>query len=123
MRQFVIAALAGVACGFALPATAADAQAGAKVFRTQCSACHTVEEGKHRVGPSLFGVFGRKNGQAEGFKYSAANKKADLTWDEATLDKYLTNPRALIPGTTMAFVGIRNATQRENVIEYLKTVK
>jgi len=128
MRHVLIAAAvlfaAGAfATGWAAPAAAADAEAGAKVFRSQCGACHTVEPGKNRVGPSMFGIFGRKSGEVEGFRYSAANKAANLTWDAETLDKYLTNPRALVPRTTMAFAGIRNATQRADLIAYLETLK
>ena len=97
VRRFVIAVIFVVAAGTA--ARAAEAEAGARVFRTQCGACHVVEAGKNRVGPSLFGIVGRKSGQVEGFRYSPANKAADLTWDAATLDKYLANPREMVPGT------------------------
>lgn len=122
MRRILSAAVVlAVAAGG--PAWAADAEAGARVFRTQCGACHVVEEGKNRVGPSMFGIFGRKSGQVEGFKYSAANKAADLTWDAETLETYLTNPRAVVPGTTMTFVGVKNPTQRADLIAYLQTIK
>ena len=120
MRRFVIASIFVVAAGTA--ARAAEAEAGARVFRTQCGACHVVEAGKNRVGPSLFGIVGRKSGQVEGFRYSPANKAADLTWDAATLDKYLANPREMVPGTTMTFAGVKNATQRADLIAYLATI-
>jgi cytochrome c len=108
---------------FAAPAAAADAEAGARVFRTQCGACHVVEAGKNRVGPSMAGIVGRKSGTVEGFRYSAANKGADITWTPEVLEKYLTNPKAVVPGTTMAYVGLRNATQRADLIAYLETLK
>ncbi len=117
---------AASAAALALPAAsagAADAEAGGRVFRTQCGACHTVEAGKNRVGPSLFGIVGRVSGQVEGFKYSAANKDAHITWTPEVLDKYLTAPKELVPGTTMAFVGIKNATQRADLVAYLETLK
>lgn len=104
-------------------AQAADPEAGARVFKAQCSACHVVEAGKNRIGPSLFGIVGRKSGQIEGFRYSAANKAANLTWDEATLDKYLTSPRTVVPGTIMTYAGLKNDTQRADLIAYLATVK
>jgi len=116
-------AIAAFAAAFAMPAHAADAEAGARVFRTQCGACHVVEAGKNRVGPSLFNIVGRMSGQVEGFRYSAANRDAKLIWTPEVLETYLTNPKAVVPGTTMAFVGIRNATQRADLIAYLQTVK
>ncbi|MCX7375237.1 MAG: cytochrome c family protein [Alphaproteobacteria bacterium] len=122
MRLFAIAALAAAV----LPGGAAwagDAEAGARVFRTQCGACHVVEAGKNRVGPSMFGIVGRVSGTVEGFRYSAANRDAKLTWTPEVLDKYLVNPRETIPGTTMAYVGLKNATQRADLIAYLETLK
>lgn len=120
MRLAVLATLAALA---AAPALAADPAAGERVFKTQCGACHSALEGKNLVGPSLHGIVGRHSGQIAGFRYSAANKSADLTWDEATLDVYLTNPRAKIPGTTMTYVGLKNDTQRADLIAYLATLK
>ena len=97
-----------------------DAANGEKVF-AKCKACHTVEVGKNKVGPSLGGVVGRKSGTVEGFNYSDAMKKAGLTWDEATLNTYLTNPKQLVPGTKMAFPGLPKEQDRLDVIAYLKS--
>ncbi|MBL0932631.1 MAG: cytochrome c family protein [Alphaproteobacteria bacterium] len=109
---------------YATPAQAADAAAGEAAFKRLCSACHIVTaEGRRGVGPTLFGVVGRHSGKVEGFRYSAANQKADLVWTPDVLDKYLINPREIVPGTTMAFAGIRNETERANVIAYLATLK
>jgi len=122
MRRLALAALA--AC--VLPGTAAlaaDAEAGARVFRIQCGACHVTEAGKNRVGPSLHAIVGRKSGTVEGFRYSAANQNADIVWTPEVLDKYLVNPREMIPGTTMVYVGLRNATQRADLVAYLETLK
>lgn len=123
MRRLLLAAVFAAATLSVVPALAADAEAGGRVFRSQCGACHTVEAGKNRVGPSLFGIVGRKSGEVEGFKYSAANKAANMTWDAETLDKYLIAPREVIKGTTMAFVGVKNPTQRADLIAYLETLK
>jgi cytochrome c len=125
MRLAKMAALAAAVILPALPAQAsdADAEAGARVFRTQCGACHTVEAGKNRVGPSMFGIVGRKSGEVEGFRYSAANKAANITWTPEELDTYLVNPRARIPGTTMAYVGLKNDKQRADLIAYLQSIK
>lgn len=100
-------------------ASAADINAGEKVFK-KCKACHSLQPGKKKVGPSLYGVVGRKSGTLEGFKFSKAMKNADITWDEKTLDEYLTKPRAYVKGTRMAFVGLKKGEDRENVIAYIK---
>ena len=97
-----------------------DADAGAKVF-AQCSACHTVGAGaQNSVGPVLNGVVGRAAGTYPGYRYSSAMRKSGLTWDEATLQKYLKAPDQVLPGTKMAFAGISAADDLDNVIAYLK---
>lgn len=74
------------------------------------------------VGPSLFGIVGRPAGSVPGFHYSAANRNSGLTWDTATLDKYLTNPRQMVPGTLMAYPGLTDARKRTDLIAYLATL-
>ena len=99
---------------------AGDPEAGAQVFQA-CAACHALEPGVHRTGPSLAGVFGRKAGTAEGFhRYSEALKSADLVWREDTLSGFLTDPQAFLPGNRMTFSGIPDAQARADVIAYLK---
>lgn len=112
-----------VATLIASPATLRADERGERVFKVQCGTCHTVEEGKNRVGPSLAGIVGRKSGLVAGFKYSAANKNADITWTVEVLDKYLVNPKAMVPGTTMTYAGLKNDTQRADVIAYLAAHK
>jgi cytochrome c2 len=99
---------------------AADAKPAAFA---QCAACHSVEPGKNGVGPSLAGVFGAKAGSVVNYTYTPANKNSGLTWDEATLDRYLTAPMKTIPGTKMSYGGMADAAQRKAVIDYLKTLK
>jgi cytochrome c len=103
-------------------AQAQDAAKGEQVFR-QCSVCHSTEAGVTKLGPSLHGVVGRKAGTEPGFAYSNAMTSFGKVWDAATLDAYLTNPAAAVPGGKMVFVGIKDATQRADVIAYLETLK
>lgn len=88
----------------------------------QCAACHSTEPGRNGVGPSLAGVVGRKAASLPGFNYSAALGKSGLTWDRATLDRWLTSPQRLVPGTKMPFAGIADAARRKEVVDYLSTL-
>lgn len=99
-----------------------DAAKGKTVFK-KCAICHAVEEGKNKIGPSLFGVVGRKAGEAKGFRFSPALKKSELVWNDENLHKYLENPRKTIKGTRMVFAGLRSKKDRDDVIAYLKTLK
>ncbi len=99
-----------------------DVAKGKQVFK-KCAICHDVRPGKHKIGPSLHGIFGTKAGDVKGFRFSPAMKKSGLTWDEATLDKYLENPRKVVKGTRMVFAGLKSKKDRENVIAYLKSLK
>jgi cytochrome c len=104
------------------PVGAADVEAGKADFK-KCALCHTVEAGKNKIGPSLFGVIGRKAASLENYSYSDAMKKFDHTWDAQTLDNYLADPRAVVPGTKMIFPGIKDEKERQDVIAYLETLK
>jgi cytochrome c len=120
MRRAVIAGLLLTESATAAPA--ADPAAGQQIFKAQCGICHSVAAGVNGIGPTLFGVVGRSAGGVPGFQYTADHKKLGVTWDAATLDKYLTNPRAMVPDTTMIYPGLKDDADRATLIAYLETL-
>jgi cytochrome c len=106
-----------------LGAAAAAAQAPAlSAAFTQCALCHSID-GSNGTGPTLKGIIGRKSGTVAGFRYSRAMRSAAIVWDEASLDRYLTDPQALVPGNIMPFSGVADEAQRAELIAYLKTLR
>jgi cytochrome c len=111
-----------LACAASSAYAAGDAQRGAQLFR-QCAACHSVQPGEHMTGPSLAHAWNHRAGSAEGFaRYSEALKRSGLKWNDATLDKWLAGPDRLVPGTAMAFPGVRDAQARQDLAAYLRAV-
>ena len=100
-------------------ANAADPVKGKKVFK-KCVACHSLEEGKNKIGPPLNNLLGRKAGSVDGYKYSKAMKNSGVVWDEESLDKFITKPRKFIPKTKMSFRGIKKKSLRDDLISFLK---
>lgn len=124
MKTSTIFLTTALVVGMAGSVAAQDkAKQGETIFKRTCGACHTVEPGKNRIGPSLAGVVGRKAGTEQGFKYSDAMAKAGVTWSDESLNKYLSDPKAFIPGNKMAFAGLKKDDERAAVIDYLEHVK
>jgi cytochrome c len=120
MMRALIAGL--LLAGFATNSLAADPAVGKQIFQTQCCICHTVIKGKNGIGPTLFGVVGRRAGSLPDFDYTADHKKLGITWNATTLNKYLTNPKAMVPDTTMIYPGLKDSTKRADVVAYLATL-
>ncbi|KAL0635329.1 iso-1-cytochrome c [Maublancomyces gigas] len=96
---------------------------GANLFKTRCAQCHTLEEnGSNKIGPNLHGLFGRKSGTVEGFQYTDANIQKGIVWSESTLFEYLENPKKYIPGTKMAFGGLKKEKDRNDLITHLRNM-
>jgi|ERR1700722_7645159 len=101
----------------------ASAQDGAQLFKSNCAVCHSAESGQNKIGPTLFGVVGRKAGTAAAYTYSDAMKKSGVTWTPDQLDQYLANPKGVVPNTKMLFLGLKNPEDRKAIIDYLATLK
>jgi cytochrome c len=120
MRRLALSAALAVLPLAAAPAWAqGDPAQGEKVF-ARCKTCHEVAKPQNKIGPHLIGLFGRKAGGVEGFKYSEAMAGSGKVWDETTLASYLKDPKGDMPGNKMAFPGLKKEDELANVIAYLK---
>lgn len=108
------------AAGLGMAAHAAPDAARGEQLYARCAACHALTT--DRVGPRHCGLLGRRAGSVAGFDYSAAMKKSGIVWDEKTLNRFLTKPLAVVPGSTMTYDGIPEARDRSDLIAYLKAV-
>ena len=101
---------------------AQNAERGRKVFE-ECIACHALKPTHEDIGPSLLGVLGRKAGSSEGFRYSNALRRSNLVWNQESLEKFLSDPQAFLPGNRMPYAGLVATEDRAAVIQYLETLK
>ena len=103
---------------------AADGAGGQEAFNNACRTCHSTKSGDNRLGPSLAGIVGKKAGSESGYQYSPSLKGSGVTFDEATLDKFITNPDSVVPGNNMKpYTGISDAAIRAKIIGFLKDAK
>lgn len=117
MRWTVPIVVFGALAGAARAQAQGDPLRGQALFESRCIACHSLDS--HRVGPALGGVFGRRAGTAEGYKYSAAVSSSGLVWTTLRLDGWLTSPEGLIPGQKMGY-SVANGRDRADLIAYLR---
>jgi cytochrome c len=119
----VVSGVALVALSLVLGSAAAladgDPEKGRQSFN-KCKACHSLEEGKNLIGPSLYGIVGRKAGTVPKFSYSKGMAELGVTWDAETMRKYLHNPKAMVPNTKMIFAGIPKDSEIDDLLAYLK---
>jgi cytochrome c len=106
-----------------VPAKAANE--GEAAFNNHCRTCHSTKKGDNRLGPSLYGIFGKKAGTVPGYtNYSQSLAGSGITWTESTLDKYIEDPEALVPNNNMKpYTGIRDPAERQKIIAYLKSIR
>jgi cytochrome c len=122
MKRLALILLLTAAAAPAARAQDAQVAAGKTAFASICALCHTAEKGRNNIGPSLFGVVGRKAGTAPGFSYSKAMTASGITWDADTIDVFITAPQARVPGTKMPYAGLKDAAKRQAIIAYLKSL-
>ncbi|MER9758233.1 cytochrome c family protein [Mesorhizobium sp. M0166] len=117
----VFIAMLALAGATANPGYAQDAEHGKTVFKA-CAACHATDHA-NRVGPGLGGIIGRKAGTVPGFRYSNAMKKSGIVWDAKIVDAYLESPQKVVPGNRMPYAGLKDPTDRADLVGYLATLK
>ena len=105
----------------ATPGYAQDAEHGKTIFKA-CATCHATDHA-NRVGPGLGEIIGRKAGTVPGFRYSDAMKKSGIVWDTKTLDAYLEAPQKVVPGNRMPYAGLKDPTDRTDLVAYVATLK
>jgi cytochrome c len=115
----ILGALGVATIASATASLAADAGRGEQLF-VECASCHTLEKGVHNVGPSLSGLFQRKAGSFDDYRYSPAMKRSNITWTAEELDKFIADPQMIVPANRMPYAGMTNATDRADLIAYLQ---
>ena len=124
LRATAFGALALLASLAPVAAAQEESDKGMVAFNNSCRTCHSFKPNDNRLGPTLHGVVGRKAGSVEGFAFSPAMKGSGVTWDAATLDKFISDPNQVVSGNKMQpFGGIADAGERKKIVDYLGTLK
>jgi cytochrome c len=121
MKKLILLGALAAACNAPSANAQADARRGEKLFE-ECAACHMLTPNVEGVGPSLYGVFGRKAGGSDSFRYSPAMKRAGITWTAQTIDAYIADPQKMVPANRMPYAGMPEAGDRSDVILYMQQV-
>ena len=119
MRGRVLLGVAAVLFAANAARAEGDAARGEKRFE-ECATCHSTERGVNNVGPSLFGVIGRKAGEIADFRYSPAMRTSGITWSAQKLDEFIADPQKEVPGNRMPFAGMPDAGDRADLLAYLQ---
>ena len=120
MKKLIASALVVVATSAAAGSALAQDVAAGKTSFNKCLVCHAIGDGaRNKIGPELNGLDGRKSGTAEGYSYSDANKNSGITWNDAQFKEYIRDPTAKIPGTKMAFAGIKNDKEVDDLWAFI----
>jgi cytochrome c len=122
MRRIVIAAAGLLLAGSATTALAAVPAAGERIFKAQCGICHTVAAGENRIGPTLFGVVGRPAAAFQASTTPPTTRSSASPGTPPPSDKYLTNPRAMVPDTSMVYAGLKDDAERAELVAYIETL-
>ena len=124
LRAAAFSALSLLASLAPVAAAPEESDEGQVAFNNSCRTCHSFKAGDNRLGPTLHGVVGRKAGSVEGFAFSPAMKGSGVTWDAATLDKFISDPNQVVSGNKMQpFGGVADAGERKKIVDYLGTLK
>jgi cytochrome c len=124
LRAIAFSALSLLASLAPVSAAPEESDEGMVAFNNSCRTCHSFKPNDNRLGPTLHGVVGRKAGSVEGFAFSPAMKGSGVTWDAATLDKFISDPNQVVSGNKMQpFGGIADAGERKKIVDYLGTLK
>ena len=118
-RYIISSVIIGALSLASVTSSAIDKKRGKRVFN-KCKACHSLIAGRNHVGPTLYGIFGRKAAILPNYRYSKAMKNSGITWDEESLRKYLERPRVFVKGTRMAFAGVKKRDEMDDLIAFLK---
>jgi len=119
-RKILFAAVPIISMSHAPVVAQETDKTGQIAFNTYCRQCHSMKKGDNRLGPSLHGIFGKKAGQVKGYPNYSGSLQENITWDEATLDKFIADPPSVAPNTNMIYSSVADAAKRKKIIKFLR---